>query len=51
MARPKDPNKKKATSVYFDQDVFEWLTKIAEEEERTVSYIVNRLAKEAMERS
>jgi|GEM_PF-2161384 len=49
MARPKNPDKKKAESIYFEPDLVDWLKEKAESEERTTSYIVNRIVRDKKE--
>lgn len=43
MARPKSANKKKAESIYFEPELHDWLKEKAEAEERTISYLVNKI--------
>ncbi|GJM73034.1 hypothetical protein HMSSN036_52500 [Paenibacillus macerans] len=46
---PKAENEKKAReSMYLDADVMEWLKQKADEEDRTVSAVANRILKEKM---
>ena len=51
IARPKSENKKKAESIYFDPEIHAWLKQVAEEEERTVSYIVNKIVSDEKDKS
>lgn len=48
--RPPKADKKIREAIYFEPHILEWLRSIADNEDRTVSVIVNRICAEMMDK-
>jgi hypothetical protein len=49
VGRPSKEDKKIREAIYFEPDLLDWLKEKSDEEERTVSSIVNRIVRDKKE--